>query len=91
VGALPFEEEMITRARRHRVGPISIPLPSPEDLIVTKAIAHRPRDMADIESILEANPRLDESRILDLVREFAAVLEAPELATDLEHLLGRAA
>ena len=52
-----------------------------------KAIAHRPRDIADIESILEAHPRIDEKRIRDLVREFAAVLETPDLATDLERLL----
>lgn len=89
LGALPFEEEMIRRARRHRVGSIRIPLPTPEDLIVMKAIAHRPRDVADIESILEANPRIDEARVLGLVREFASVLEAPELATDLEKLLDR--
>jgi predicted nucleotidyltransferase len=87
LGALPFEEDMIRRARRHRVGSIRIPLPTPEDLIVMKAIAHRPRDVGDIESILEANPRIDEERVLGLVREFAAVLEAPELATDLERLL----
>ena len=87
LGALPFEEDMIRRARRHRVGSIRIPLPTPEDLIVMKAIAHRPRDVGDIESILEANPRIDEERVLGLVREFATVLEAPELATDLERLL----
>jgi hypothetical protein len=87
LGALPFEEDMIRRARRHRVGSIQIPLPTPEDLIVMKAIAHRPRDVGDIESILEANPRIDEERVLGLVREFATVLEAPELATDLEHFL----
>lgn len=87
LGALPFEEEMIARARRHRLGRLSVPLPTPEDLIVMKAIAHRPRDIADIESILEAHPRIDEKRIRDLVREFAAVLETPDLATDLERLL----
>lgn len=87
LGALPFEEEMIARARRHRFGRLSVPLPTPEDLIIMKAIAHRPRDFADIESILEANPGIDEARIRDLVREFAAILEAPDLMTDLERLL----
>jgi hypothetical protein len=87
LGALPFEEEMIARARRHRLGRLSVPLPVPEDLIIMKAIAHRPRDIADIESILEANPGIDEARIRNLVREFAAALETPELSTDLERLL----
>lgn len=87
LGALPFEEEMIARARRHRLGRVSIPLPTPEDLIIMKAIAHRARDIADIESVLEANPGIDEARIRDLVREFAAILEAPELTTDLDRVL----
>jgi len=78
---------MIARARRHRLGAVSVPLPVPEDLIVMKAIAHRPRDLADIESILEVNPGVDVARIRKVVREFAAVLEAPELAADLERLL----
>jgi hypothetical protein len=52
----------------------------PEDLIVMRAIAHRPRDVADIESILEASPGIDEARIRSLVRDFAAALEAPRSA-----------
>lgn len=87
VGALPFEEEMIARARRHRLGSLAIPLPRPEDLLIMKAVAHRPRDVADIEAILAANPRIDVARVREVVREFAAVLEAPELSADLERLL----
>lgn len=39
LGALPFEEEMIARARRHRLGRLSVPLPAPEDLIASPARA----------------------------------------------------
>jgi hypothetical protein len=55
-----------------------------------KAIAHRARDLGDIEGIVAMHPRLDTVRIRRLVREFAAVLEAPEILADLERVLGRA-
>ena len=42
-----------------------------------------------IESVLDANPGLDVTRVEHWVREFAEALEAPELWTDLEALLLR--
>lgn len=89
VGLLPFEQELIARARRRRVGGIAVPIPTPEDLVVMKAVAHRARDLGDIEGIVAMHPRLDVARIRRLVREFADVLEAPELLEDLERALGR--
>lgn len=88
-GALPFEDESVDRATQVRIGSISIPLPTPEDLIIMKAIAHRPVDMADIQGILDVHPDLDLQRIRQWVREFADVLEMPELLTDLEKLLNQ--
>jgi hypothetical protein len=87
VGALPFEYDIVTRGRRRRIVGLSVPMITPEDLIVMKAIAHRPRDIADIEGLRDTHPRLDRPRIVRLVREFAAILEAPELVTDLERVL----
>lgn len=89
VGLLPFEHELIARARRRRVGGIVVPIPTPEDLVVMKAIAHRARDLGDIEGIVAMHPRLDTARIRRLVREFADVLEAPEIVADLERVLER--
>lgn len=88
-GALPFEDESVNRSIQVRIGSISIPLPTPEDLIVMKAIAHRPVDMADIQGILDAHPDLNLQRIRQWVREFADVLEMPEILTDLEKMLSR--
>ena len=84
LGMLPFEEELIQRARAKNIMGIRVPLPTPEDLIVMKSIAHRPRDIADIESILEANPRCDLKRVRRWVRAFSTALEMPELLEDLE-------
>lgn len=88
-GALPFEEEAIARTISVPMGRIDLPLPAPEDLIVMKAIAHRPRDLADIESVLDAHPRLNLRRVRRWVREFSAVLEMPEILDDLETLLAQ--
>jgi hypothetical protein len=90
LAGLPFEEEAIRRAQmRSAPGmPVPIPLPTPEDLVIMKAVAHRPRDIADIEAILDVNPALDKARVLRWVADFAAILEMPELKSDIERLLG---
>ncbi|WP_437910797.1 hypothetical protein WME95_24215 [Sorangium sp. So ce327] len=54
-----------------------------------KAIAHRSRDMVDIESILSAHADVDEKWVVSTVREFAEALDAPELVTDLVKLLSQ--
>jgi len=86
LGILPFEEEVIQRSRRIEVEKILIQLPTPEDLIIMKAIAHRPKDMMDIQGILEINPDLDKSRIKFWVEQFSEALEMPELWIDLEDI-----
>ncbi|OHE58811.1 MAG: hypothetical protein A2Z47_10090 [Thermodesulfovibrio sp. RBG_19FT_COMBO_42_12] len=54
-----------------------------------KAIARRPRDIADIESILDANPGMNLERVRMWVREFSSTLEMPEILNDLETILSR--
>ncbi|HEY9072816.1 MAG TPA: nucleotidyltransferase [Desulfobaccales bacterium] len=88
-GSLPFEKGVITRAEWVELGGVRIPLPLPEDLIIMKAVAHRPRDREDIEAILIAHPKLDLRRVRRWVREFSAVLEMPEILNDLEALLSQ--
>jgi hypothetical protein len=88
-GALPFEREMIDRALTLRVGDLSVKVPTPEDLIIMKWLAQRPKDLRDIENILSTNEGLDIARVRRWVREFAAALEMPGLLSDLERLLQR--
>lgn len=86
-GALPFEEELVARASSYTVRGIEIPTASPEDLVVMKILASRPRDIADIEGLLVAHPSLDVARVRKHVRLFSAALETPELNKKLEELL----
>jgi len=89
LGALPFEKELVERARSHTVAGQVILLPSPEDLIIMKAVAHRTRDLADIASIWEAQTNMNLTRIRKWVREFAKALEMPEVYDDLEKILAK--
>ncbi len=88
-GALPFEQDAITRGSRRPLGPVEVTLPRHEVLADMKAVAHRPRDVADLEGLLQAHPTLDRRWVRDRVREMAAALEAPELLADLDVLLAR--
>ena len=86
---LPFELEAIAQAQTGDFQGLSFPLPTPEDLIVMKAVAHRPHDLGDIEAIVDSHPQLNRRRILRWVREFSAVLEMPEILADLQAILKR--
>ncbi len=87
LGILPFEEEVVDRSVLHNAGLLSVRLPTPEDLIILKAIAHRPKDLLDIREIALNNPNLDVSRIERWVKDFAELLETPELWGQVEKIL----
>jgi hypothetical protein len=88
-GCLPFEEETVARATVVQIGRVAVPLATPEDIVIMKAVAHRNRDLVDIDGLLASHPDLDVARVRRWVREFAAVLETPELYDDLQRRLRR--
>jgi len=87
LGMLPFEEECVKRKIIVKIGNLSIPLPMVEDLIIMKAVAHRRQDLADIETLLAVNPKLNQKRIRKWVKEFSIVLDMPEIYRDMKDLL----
>lgn len=87
LGLLPFEIEAVERSQEYQTGSLIIRLPTPEDLIILKAVAHRPKDMLDIQAVIAAQPQLDTERIAFWVRQFADLLETPEIWTDVARLL----
>ncbi len=88
LGILPFEEEMIERGDTKSFSNLSVRLPTPEDLIIMKAIAHRPKDMEDIRTIADKHPNLDIERIKQWVTEFGEVLGTPDLWDTIKSLIG---
>ena len=87
LGLLPFEVEAMERGRMFRVGDLSFRIPTPEDLVVFKAVAHRSRDIEDIKAVVASHPDMDVAGVERLVRDFAEVLEMPELWEDIAPIL----
>ena len=86
LGILPFEQEMVERGVVLSTSTLSIRLPTPEDLIIMKAVAHRPKDLEDIRTIIDKNPKLDVDRIRHWVKSFADILESSDLWIDIERM-----
>lgn len=75
-----YEEQMIRRAVRMPLGELLLPVCTPEDLIIQKAIAGRPKDWQDIEGIvIEQRDRLDQDYLQNWLSQFAEVLEQPHI------------
>jgi hypothetical protein len=89
LGLLPIEQELVESAVLSEESGLALPLPRPEHLVVLKALAGRPRDLVDIEGILEVQPALDRAYVKRVVAEHAEVLEMPELAAAVDALMAR--
>jgi hypothetical protein len=89
LGILPFEEEMVARSRIYEFSGLQIRLPTPEDLIILKAVAHRPQDMLDIQAIAASHPDLDQERVRFWVAQFGEVLEIPDLWDRISQLFNK--
>ncbi len=87
LGILPFEIEMVERSQVIDVGAMQLRLPTPEDLIILKAVAHRPKDLADIQAIATNHPDLDKDRIRSWVEQFGEALDLPDLWKMISQLL----
>lgn len=87
LGILPFEIELVERSKVVEFGSIKLRLPTPEDLIILKSVAHRPKDLADIQAIATKNLNLDKERIRYWVEQFGEALDLPDLWVDIERRL----
>jgi predicted nucleotidyltransferase len=87
LGILPFEIEMVERSSMVDIGSIQLRLPTPEDLIIMKAVAHRPKDLDDIQAIANSHPNLNKERIRFWVDQFGEALDMPGLWIEILKLL----
>jgi hypothetical protein len=74
MGIMPFKKEVVSRKMIKSAFSLEVPLPSPEDLIIFKAISRRPQDVEDIKAIITRHSKLDKDRVLSVIREFVDVL-----------------
>jgi hypothetical protein len=88
-GGLAFEKSAIANCGVHAVGGLSIRLPRVEDLLIMKAIAHRPKDMLDIEGLLAAHPDADVTTVRQFVSEFAAAMSMSDMLQDFDNLVAK--
>ncbi len=90
IGGLAFEYDAIAAGVDVLIGGEPVRLPRVEDMVVMKAIAHRPKDLADIEGLLAAHPQLDLSRCRRIILEFADASAMPDIHADFERLATQA-
>ncbi len=88
-GGLPFEVDAVSNSDRHEIAGLSVRLPRVEDLLIMKAIAHRPKDLQDIEGLLRAHPHADVTRVRQWVREFAAATGMGDMLDEFDKLLAK--
>jgi len=73
---LPFEDEALGRAVRREFAGAVLPFVEPEDLVVYKLVAARPRDLEDAERLLVLHGgKMNLERVAGTIDAFCDVLE----------------
>lgn len=85
------EEEFLARARVVAIGGVRVPVISPEDLVVTKVLAGRPKDLEDVRGILrQTGAGFDLERVRSLLAGLEAALDRSDLRPLFEDQAGAA-
>jgi len=89
-GALPFEEEMISRSVDFEfIKGVNLKVCSAEDLFIMKAFASREKDWLDVKGIAnKQNEKLDVDYILKHLEMLSELKEEPELLLKAKNILG---
>jgi hypothetical protein len=82
----PYEQQALERVRLVEIAGTAVRFASPEDLLVHKVVAGRPRDLEDVKSILLKNPDVDIGYIKAWLEEFSSALAEP-YAERFDHIL----
>jgi len=84
---LPYEREAIGRARKIMVLNQDVCFASPEDVIIHKIFAGRPRDMEDVRTVLLKNPGVDISYIRNWLKEFDAASDEKKFVRAFDEIV----
>ena len=77
-----FQQELLSRRRREQIDGLSAWLVSPEDLILLKLLAGRPRDFADIGDVLFTQGQLDECYLRRWAQELGVLADLERTLAD---------
>jgi len=83
----PYETDAIKRARKITIMDQEVCFASPEDLIIHKIFAGRPRDLEDVWSVILKNPGIDTQYIKNWLKEFDASFEKKDFLKTFEGIL----
>ena len=88
LGNMPFEEEAFSRRQKIKLFNRTAYFPTPEDLILFKLIASRPKDLLDIQAIvLRHKQKLDQDYLKKWARIISDDLDDVQIYQKLEKLL----
>ena len=73
----PYEQQALQRVRRVKMGETDVCFVSPEDLIIHKVIAGRPRDIEDVKTVLLKQSGLDLVYLRTWLQRFSTELGEP--------------
>ncbi|MFO7695403.1 MAG: nucleotidyltransferase [Vicinamibacterales bacterium] len=91
LGWMQFERDAIERATTVDLGGVPVPVATPEDLVVLKAVAWRRVDKLDMtELIVRHHAEMDLQRMRRTVAGFYELLEVPERVTEFDQLVSQA-
>ncbi len=82
-----LEAEFLSRCKLVDLGGVSVPIISPEDLIVSKILAGRAHDIQDARAIVEGVETLDTDRIRNLLRMLDEALGQSDLLAAFEAMV----
>ncbi len=92
LATLQFEEEAVTHRQFVDFAGVPIAVPRLEDLLIYKMVASRPQDLRDVEELLLRHVgRINIGKVRDRVGQFASLLERPDMITQMEGCIQRAA
>ena len=83
----PYERQAIKRARRIRMLDQDICFAAPEDVIIHKIVAGRPRDIEDVRGIFLKMPDIDIAYIRQRLNEFSDAPEEDDIKKRLENII----
>jgi hypothetical protein len=86
-----LEEAFLQRAIVHEIEGVSVPVAAPEDIVVMKILAARPKDLEDVVSILTArDKRFDMILTRTVIQQLEDALGQSDLMPQLEKAIARA-